>query len=119
MQMPRLLGSAVDSVIDSTTTTTTTTMTTTTINRREEDGRTRWEPNNIGMSLDELVPTSTVKYVKIYKIFLIFLAYIRIPVSFIKLLHLASYLKDTLILATGRYDFSRKGAGISAFKRAI
>lgn len=54
MQMPRLLGS-VDSVIDGSTTTTTTTM-----NRREEDGETRWESNNPGMSLDELVPT--VKY---------------------------------------------------------
>jgi len=51
--MPRL-GSAVDSVIDSTTT----------MNRREEDGGTRWDqPSNTGMSLDELVPTSTVKYI--------------------------------------------------------
>ncbi|XP_012523026.2 uncharacterized protein LOC105828967 isoform X2 [Monomorium pharaonis] len=55
-QMPRLLGSTVDSVIDSTTTTTTTT--TAAMGRREEDGGTRWEPNNPGMSL-ELVPTST------------------------------------------------------------
>lgn len=47
-QMPRLLGSTVDPVTDSTT-----------INRREEDGGTRWEPNNARMSLDELVPTST------------------------------------------------------------
>ncbi|XP_029669354.1 uncharacterized protein LOC115239140 [Formica exsecta] len=50
-QIPRLLESAVDSVIDSTTT----------MNRREEDDGTRWEPNTVtaGVSLDELVPTST------------------------------------------------------------
>ncbi|XP_012223031.1 uncharacterized protein [Linepithema humile] len=50
-QMPRLLESAVDPVIDSTTT----------MNRREEEDRTRWEPNTVtaGMSLDKLVPTST------------------------------------------------------------
>ncbi|EFN63704.1 hypothetical protein EAG_09630 [Camponotus floridanus] len=47
-QMPRLLDSSVDSVIDSTTT----------MNRREEDDGTRWEANS-GVSLDELVPTST------------------------------------------------------------
>lgn len=53
---PRLLESAVDPVIDSTTTSR---------NRREEDDRTRWEsPNTVtaGMSLDKLVPTSTVEY---------------------------------------------------------
>ncbi|XP_032668782.1 uncharacterized protein LOC116842980 isoform X2 [Odontomachus brunneus] len=49
-QMPRLLESAVDSIIDSTTT----------MNRREEDGGTRWEPGTVTteMSLDELVPIS-------------------------------------------------------------
>ncbi|EFN82830.1 hypothetical protein EAI_07273 [Harpegnathos saltator] len=50
-QMPRLLESAVDSVIDSTTT----------MNRREEDGGTRrWEPSTVTteVSLNELVPTS-------------------------------------------------------------
>lgn len=54
--MPRLLESAVDSVIDSTTT----------MNRREEDDGTRWEPNSItaGVSLDELVPTSTVEHLQ-------------------------------------------------------
>jgi len=52
--MPRLLESAVDPVIDSTTS----------MNRREEDDRTRWEPNTVtaGMSLDKLVPTSMVKH---------------------------------------------------------
>ncbi|XP_014480737.1 PREDICTED: uncharacterized protein LOC106747588 isoform X2 [Dinoponera quadriceps] len=49
-QMPRLLESAVDTVIDSTTA----------MNRREEDAGTRWEPGTVTteMSLDELVPTS-------------------------------------------------------------
>lgn len=50
-QMPRLMESSVDSVIDSAPTRT----------RREEDEGTRWEPNPVsgGISLDGLVPAST------------------------------------------------------------
>lgn len=55
IQMPRLLDSAVDSVIDSAPT----------MNRREEDDGTRWEANSVsGVSLDELVPTSTVEHLQ-------------------------------------------------------
>lgn len=107
IQMPRMLESAVNSVINSTTT----------MNRREEDDGTRWEPNAVttGVSLDELVPTSTVKHLQ----YCIISLYTNI-FNHIYCYSLSTSFKNISILAAGRHSFSREGAARGpSLERAI